>query len=60
MLCLQVTEYYVTAKEIKSTVSDFKETALFRIEHRRESTNRLAITTFWRTFHHDGKFSPSW
>ncbi len=27
--------------------------------HRRDSTNRLAIATFWRTFHHDGKFSPA-
>ncbi len=28
--------------------------------HRREGTNRLAMATFWRTFHHDGKFSPAW
>jgi hypothetical protein len=25
---------------------------------RQASTNRLAIATFWRTFHLDGKFSP--
>ena len=25
---------------------------------RRESTNRLAMATFWRTFHHDGKIQP--
>ncbi len=29
--------------------------------HRRESTNRLAMATFWHTgtFHHDSKFSPA-
>jgi hypothetical protein len=26
----------------------------------RESVNRLEIATFWRAFHHDGKFSPAW
>ncbi len=26
---------------------------------RRESTNRPAMATFWRTFHHDGKISPA-
>ncbi len=25
-----------------------------------QSTHRLALATFWRTFHHDGKFSPAW
>ena len=30
------------------------------IYHRQESTNRVAMTTFWRTFHHDGNFSPAW
>ncbi len=24
------------------------------------STHRLAITNFWRTFHHDGKINPAW
>ncbi len=28
--------------------------------HRRKSTNRLAMVTFWSTFQHDGKFSPTW
>jgi hypothetical protein len=31
--------------------------------HRRASTNRLAMATFWRTFYQDGKwtkFSPAW
>jgi hypothetical protein len=32
----------------------------FSSDHSWESTNRLAIATFWRTFHHDGKFSPTW
>ncbi len=22
--------------------------------------NRVAMATFWRTFHHDGKISPAW
>ncbi len=25
-----------------------------------QSTHRVAIATFWRTFHHDGKISPAW
>jgi hypothetical protein len=25
-----------------------------------QSTHRVAIADFWRTFHHDGKISPSW
>jgi hypothetical protein len=25
-----------------------------------ESTHRVAMATFWRTFRHDGKISPSW
>jgi hypothetical protein len=29
-------------------------------KHRWESTNRLAMATFWRTFHHHGKISPAW
>jgi hypothetical protein len=29
-------------------------------DHRPESTNRVAMATFWRAFHLDGKFSPSW
>ncbi len=28
--------------------------------HRREGTKRLAMSTFWRTFHHDSKLSPAW
>ena len=28
--------------------------------HRRESLKRLAMSTFWRTFHYDSKFSPAW
>ncbi len=31
-----------------------------RLRHRQESTNRLAMTTFWRIFHHDCKFCPDW
>jgi hypothetical protein len=27
--------------------------------HRRESKNRLAMFTFWRTFHHDGKYGTA-
>jgi hypothetical protein len=28
---------------------------------RQQSTHRVAITTFWRTFfHHDGKINPAW
>ncbi len=30
-----------------------------RLRHRQESTNRLAMVTFWCTFH-DGKFSAAW
>ncbi len=26
----------------------------------REYKNRLAMATFWRTLHHDAKFSPAW
>jgi hypothetical protein len=26
----------------------------------RQSTNRLAMANFWRTFHHGGKFIPAW
>ena len=25
-----------------------------------QSTHRVAIADFWRTFHHDGKISPGW
>jgi hypothetical protein len=25
-----------------------------------QRTHRVTISTFWRTFHHDGKFSPAW
>jgi hypothetical protein len=25
-----------------------------------QSTQRVAIATFWRTFHHDGEISPAW
>ncbi len=25
-----------------------------------QSTHRVAVTGFWRTFHHDGKISPGW
>jgi hypothetical protein len=25
-----------------------------------QSTLRVAMATFWRTFHHDGKISPAW
>ncbi len=25
-----------------------------------QSTHRVAMTTFWRKYHHDGKISPSW
>ncbi len=25
-----------------------------------EYTQRVAVATFWRTFHHDGKISPAW
>jgi hypothetical protein len=28
--------------------------------HRRESTKRLTMAIFWRTFHYDGKFSLGW
>jgi hypothetical protein len=28
--------------------------------HRRESTTRMAMATFWHTFHHNGKVSPAW
>jgi hypothetical protein len=28
--------------------------------HRRERTNGLKMSTFWRIFHHDGKLSPAW
>ncbi len=28
--------------------------------HRGESTNRLAMATFWRAFHHDGQFISAW
>ncbi len=31
-----------------------------RIVHRREITYRLAMATFWRTVHQNGKFSPVW
>jgi hypothetical protein len=34
--------------------------AIFCLYHRREGTNRLTMATFWRTSHHDGKFSPAW
>ncbi len=27
---------------------------------RPQSTHRVAMTTFWRIFHHDGKISPAW
>jgi hypothetical protein len=27
---------------------------------RPQKTNRVAIATFWRTFHYDGKISPAW
>ena len=27
------------------------------IEHR---VHRVAMATFWRTFHHDGKINPAW
>ncbi len=27
---------------------------------RPQSTHRVAIADFWRTFHHDGKISPGW
>ncbi len=30
-----------------------------RLKHGWESTNRLTMASFWRTFHHDGKFSPA-
>ncbi len=25
-----------------------------------QTTHRVAIADFWRTFHHDGKISPGW
>jgi hypothetical protein len=25
-----------------------------------QSTHRVAMAIFWRTFHHDGKISPAW
>ncbi len=30
-----------------------------RCTHRREIKSRQAMSTFWRTFHHDGKFRPA-
>ena len=25
-----------------------------------QSKHRVAMASFWRTFHHDGKISPAW
>ncbi len=35
---------------------------LHKWDHRvwSQSTHRMAMATFWRTFHHDGKISPGW
>ncbi len=42
---------------------DIKQKNNNKNNHNRKSTNRLAMATFWRTFHtfhHEGKFSPAW
>ncbi len=51
MQCVQ--KYSVTIPNLPSVLGQSRSQT-------REYKYRLAMATFWRTFHHDGKFSPGW
>ncbi len=52
---------YMPASQIRDRRhGDLTHGCLHRNRDHRVHAYRVAIATFWRTFHHDGKISPAW
>ncbi len=54
MSCIQ---FYVLSRRLVLTLSPSLTPMALSCP---QSTHRVAMATFWRAFHHDGKISPAW